>query len=85
MATMGLAHAKAHLSEVVEKALTEGPQEITRHGKPVAVVVSMDEWNKKTRSSGPRMNMADFFLSSPLRGSGIDLRRSRSKTRVVKY
>jgi len=39
-----LADAKARLSEVVDRAGRDGPQEITRHGKPAAVVVSIDAW-----------------------------------------
>jgi prevent-host-death family protein len=85
MTAWGLAAAKARLSEVVEQAEKKGPQEITRNGRPVAVIVSMEDWSKKTRPSTPTMNMADFFRSSPLHGSGIDLRRSRSKTRLVKF
>ena len=34
--------AKAKLSEVIKDAEREGPQEITLHGKPVAVVLSRE-------------------------------------------
>jgi prevent-host-death family protein len=85
MSSWGVALAKAQFSELVEQAETNGPQEITRNGKPVAILVSQDEWNKKARPSTHERNMADFFQSSPLRGSGIDLRRSRSKARMVKF
>jgi len=44
-----LADAKAHLSEVVESALTKGPQVITRHGRKAVVVVAAEEWERKTR------------------------------------
>lgn len=37
--TWGLQEARDHFSEVVERAVTEGPQIVTRHGKPVAQVV----------------------------------------------
>ena len=33
--------AKARISEVVKCAQNQGPQEITLHGKPVAVLVSV--------------------------------------------
>jgi prevent-host-death family protein len=36
--------AKARFSEVVDKACTEGPQIITRHGAERAVVLSIDEY-----------------------------------------
>ena len=41
--TWTLANAKARLSEVVDRAQT-GPQIITRHGRPNAVVVSAEDW-----------------------------------------
>ncbi len=85
MTAWGLAAAKAQLSEVVGLAEKKGPQQITRNGRPVAVVVSMEDWEKKTQLSTPQMNMADFFRTSPLRGSGVVLRRSGSKTRPVKF
>jgi antitoxin Phd len=36
--------AKARLSEVIERARTEGPQTITRHGTERAVVLSIDDY-----------------------------------------
>lgn len=36
--------AKAHLSELIERAQTEGPQTITRHGTERAVVLSVAEY-----------------------------------------
>jgi prevent-host-death family protein len=41
-----LQEAKNALSEVVNRALTEGVQTITRHGKPVVVVLSQEEFRK---------------------------------------
>jgi antitoxin Phd len=40
MASWKVAEAKARFSELIDKALREGAQEITRHGKPTVVVVS---------------------------------------------
>ena len=67
-----LADAQAHLSEVVENALKNGPQIITRHGRKAVVVVSAEEWERKTQRQG---TLADFFAASPLRDSGLDLER----------
>ncbi len=67
-----LADAKAHLSEIVESALTQGPQLITRRGRKAVVVVAAEEWERKTARKG---TLAEFFASSPLRDSGIDLER----------
>ena len=67
-----VADAKAHLSEVVESALKRGPQVITRHGRKTVVVVAVEEWERKAHREG---TLADFFAASPLRNSGLDLKR----------
>jgi prevent-host-death family protein len=73
-----VAEAKAKLSEVIEKAQTSGPQRITRHGKEAAVVVSAEEWKRKTKRKG---NLAEFFASSPLRGSNLEVERLHDSPR----
>jgi len=67
-----VAEAKARLSEVIDRALSEGPQIITRRGHAAVVVVSADEWERKTRRKG---SLAEFLARSPLRGSGITIER----------
>lgn len=69
--TWTLANAKARLSEVIDRAQT-GPQVITRHGKPNAVVVSAEEWARKAARKG---TLAEFLLASPLRGADLELER----------
>jgi prevent-host-death family protein len=49
METMNLKEAKTHLSRVVESASQGQAVTITRHGKPVAAVVSM-EWAEAARA-----------------------------------
>ena len=75
MSTWGMAQAKAQFSEVVYEAEKKGPQTISRSGREVAVIVSIDEWKAmKTASDGaapPRPSMADFILNSPLHGLKI--------------
>ena len=46
MATWQLQNAKARLSEVVDKAQSEGPQFVTRHGKDWAVVLSVSDYQQ---------------------------------------
>ena len=74
-----VAQAKAKLSELIESARTHGPQTITRHGRRMAIVVDAEEWERKTRRSG---TLADFFQASPLRASGLKVRRSRNRLRT---
>ncbi len=73
-----VAAAKARLSEVVEKARRDGPQIITKNGRSTAVLVSIEEWERKTARSG---SLAEFLLASPLRGAGFDLKRSKDDSR----
>jgi prevent-host-death family protein len=67
-----VAEAKAKLSEVIEKAQSSGPQHITRHGKEAVVVVSAEEWKRKTKRN---RSLAEFLMASPLRGSGLEVER----------
>lgn len=77
--TWTLAGAKARLSEVVDRAQA-GPQIITRNGKPSAVIVSAEEWARKTLRKG---SLAEFLLASPLRGAELELERQRDEPRDV--
>lgn len=72
-----VARAQASFSEVIERAQKQ-PQIITRKGKPTAVVVSNEEWVRKTER---RDTLADFLLQSPLRGVELDLERSEDPPR----
>ncbi len=75
-----LKEAKAKFSEVVDKARTDGPQTVTRNGKTAVVVVSAEEWSRKTRRAG---NLAEFFAESPLRESGLEVSRVQDGPRRV--
>ena len=55
--------AKNRLSEVVEKAVKEGPQTITRRGEPVAVVISAVEYRRLTQ---PKQSLFEFLHNSPM-------------------
>jgi len=53
-----VAEAKAKFSEVLDRARSGGPQTITCNGQLTAVIVSAEEWERKTRRVG---NLAEFF------------------------
>lgn len=72
-----VANAKAKLSEVIDRAQST-PQTITRNGKPSVVVVSAEEWQRKTARKG---SLAAFLMDSPLRGTELDLERQRDEPR----
>ncbi|HWD59026.1 MAG TPA: type II toxin-antitoxin system Phd/YefM family antitoxin [Stellaceae bacterium] len=75
-----VAEAKAKLSEVVNRAMSEGPQLITRHGRKAVVVVSAEEWERKTKRVG---TLVEFLNKSPLRGSGLKIERAKDGFRPV--
>ncbi len=73
-----VAEAKAKFSEIIQRAMSEGPQTITRNGHTTAVVVGAEEWQRKTQRVG---NLAEFFAASPLRASGLKIRRFKERPR----
>jgi prevent-host-death family protein len=75
-----VAEAKARFSQLVEQAQSKGPQTITKHGVVTAVLVSAQEWNRKTKRTG---NLAAFFANSPLRNSGMKIARKKDRSRKV--
>jgi prevent-host-death family protein len=78
--TWTVAEAKAKFSEVIERALSTGPQAVTRSGRKAVIIVAAEEWNRKTKRAG---NLAEFFAASPLRGSGLKVRRAKDRLRKV--
>lgn len=71
--------AKNQFSQLLDLAATEGPQTVTRHGEPVAVVVSADEFKRLAR---PKETVLEFF--APLKRSGIRLERRKDLPRKLK-
>jgi prevent-host-death family protein len=72
MATWKVAEAKSRLSELLDRAMREGAQEITRHGRRAVVVVSAQEWDRKSRHNEA---LVQFLDRSPLKGSGLEVER----------
>ena len=75
-----LQDAKNRLSEVVNNAVREGPQTITRRGKETAVVLSMQDFQQLTTSQG---SLVSFVRDSPLAGAGLCLDRNPDEGREV--
>jgi prevent-host-death family protein len=74
-----LQEAKNKLSEVVEHALHDGPQVITRRGKETAVLLSCKEYRTLLVN---QQKLSDFFRESPLAGIELDLTRDQSPVRA---
>lgn len=78
--TWSLQEAKNRFSEVVNRALDEGPQVVTRHGRETAVVISIGDYRRLNR---PATGLVEFFRSSPLFGVELDLTRDPETGREV--
>ena len=76
--TWQLQEAKNKLSEVVEEALSQGPQIITRRGVKVVIVIAYEQFQKMTASE---QKPSDFFRNSPLAGQELNLTRDKSAIR----
>jgi prevent-host-death family protein len=64
--------ARANFSELIDRAMSEGPQLVTRNGKKAVVVVSARDWERRRRRRG---DLVDFFVNSPLREEGLIIER----------
>lgn len=76
--TWNLADAKNRLSEVVNRALSEGPQTITRR-RDVVVVLSAATYEELTGGYG---SLKEFLLEGPS-FEGLDLARDAHPMRDV--
>ncbi len=57
--------AKNRFSEVVNRAITDGAQTITRHGKPVVVVMSQEEFRKLAPAKEEEFDLLEHLLACP--------------------
>ena len=74
-----LAEAKNKFSEVVNRALKEGPQWVRRR-KDTVVVISLEEYERLT---GAKPGFKDFLLSEGPDLEGVDIKRDPSPMRDV--
>lgn len=81
MRTWQMQEAKARLSELMKLAESEGPQDITLHGRSVAVVLSRSTFENL---SGSKQSLVEFMRQSPLYGlEDVEFVRDPSTTREV--
>lgn len=78
--TWTVAEAKAKFSEVINKARNSGPQAITKHGRIAVVVVSAEEWKRKTHRPGnsPSSSQSRLCVVRGSRPTGRRTVRARS-------
>ncbi len=78
-----LQEAKNRLSHVVDLAIEEGPQTVTRHGKEVAVIVAKEDFDKRRRSRAPRGTVVAFLRGLSFVRARLDVERSRDVDREL--
>jgi prevent-host-death family protein len=75
-----LQDAKARFSELVKSAQRDGPQRITVHGRPAAVVLSDYDY---ARLIAKKPTFVELIEKSPLKGTTLPIERDKSRTRDV--
>ena len=75
-----LQEAKSKFSQMVDQALAQGVQIITRRGRKAVAMIPYAEYERLTQRSG---SLAQFLLSSPLAGSELEIERDKSLPREI--
>lgn len=75
-----LQDAKSKFSEVVDRALSQGVQIVTRRGRNAVVVMPFEEYERLMHKTG---GLVEFLLSSPLAESELTIERDKSLTRNI--
>jgi prevent-host-death family protein len=79
MTTWQVQAAQTRLSEVIERAYTEGPQAITRYGAERAVVISIEEYRTL---AALKPNFKAYLLGGP-KVDDFTIERNRDPGRAV--
>lgn len=74
-----LQQAKNGFSQLIKEAISGSPQRVTLHGKPAAVVVSAEEYDRLTKRNKGKLSSA--LLRTELGGDDIDFGRDRDTGR----
>lgn len=70
--TWQLQEAKSKFSQIVNLALADGPQFVTRHGEEVVVILSVKDYWAVAES---KPSLLELLINSPLAGSGLVIER----------
>lgn len=77
-----LQDAKSKFSQLVEKALHNGPQIVTKHGNNAVVVLSFEDYQRLTK---PPSDLVTFLRNSPLVNSELDISRDKTPPREIDF
>jgi prevent-host-death family protein len=75
-----LQDAKSRFSELVEQALLNGAQIVTRRGRKTVVVLPYEQYQRLTERTG---SLSQFLLSSPFAGSELVIGRDPDAPRDI--
>lgn len=78
--TWQLQDAKSKFSQLVEKALHNGPQFVTKHGNNAVVILSFEEYQEITK---PKSDLVEFLRGSPLANIELDISRDKNPPREI--
>ena len=78
--TWQLQEAKARLSEVVNAAIQNGPQIITKHGVETALLISVADYKQVNKKP---TKLSTFFRKSPICKMDLDLKRTNDFPRDI--
>jgi prevent-host-death family protein len=84
MSTWQVQEAKSRFSELIERAEKEGPQTITKHGRPSAVVVSVAEYERLGKADArEKPSLIDFLLNSGPILDDFEIERDKDMGREI--
>ena len=78
--TWQLQEAKSKFSQLVESAMADEPQIVTKHGHNAVVVLSYKEYEAMTK---PKNSLVNFFRDSPLADAELDISRNNDFPREI--
>ncbi len=75
-----LQDAKSKFSQLVENAMRNEPQFVTKHGNNAVVILSFEDYKKITK---PQTDLVTFLRSSPLVDVELDSSRNKDLPRDI--
>ena len=72
--------AKSKFSELLDTAITEGPQIVTKRGVETAVLLPIEEWRRLERMTRP--DLKELLLATEARTEELTLPRRRHRRRT---
>ena len=77
--------AKAQFSRVVKLAREAGPQRVTYRGKDAVVVVSVKDYERRSRTRRPATSLVAVMSASPLRRLSLESKGVKSPVREPEF